>query len=418
MAGKGRKMKMPPKPKIMVMAPDLPYPVTSGGRRRMQAVIRGMANFATVHLVCIAQENPAGCSRWLAQMGCTFACYRRRPPGPLQLWFRRMAMILQNSSLVCYPDERRFFDRQFLEFQPDIIWLETPYLLRYALEWLARVPVIVDYWGTSEGARRDYANASGFRKIWEWFRWQAARGGEKRYALRIADIVTVSRLDGKYFGDICKKSRIRPIPMEIDHTADYSFVSEDPTALIMTGDLSYRPNVNAAQYFVKEIFPLIRAKHPRAHVRFVGRNPLPAVQALQAVTGVEVRGFIPQLAAAIAEAAIYILPMRLGSGIPTKLFDVFPLAKPIVSTSIGVEGLDLTHQADCLVADTPQEFAGACCALLDDEAERRRLGANARKMALQLYAHENITRLIKETVTTAIASFDTKVMRPGNICGK
>ena len=137
-------MKMPPKPKVMILAPDLPYPVTSGGRRRMESLIRGMAEFATVHVACIAQENPADCSRRLAQMGCTMAHFRRQPRGPMQLWFRRMAMILQGSSLVCYPDERRFFDRQFPEFKPDIVWMETPYLLRYAIEWLPRVPVIVD----------------------------------------------------------------------------------------------------------------------------------------------------------------------------------------------------------------------------------------------------------------------------------
>jgi glycosyltransferase involved in cell wall biosynthesis len=97
--------------------------------------------------------------------------------------------------------------------------------------------------------------------------------------------------------------------------------------------------------------------------------------------------------------------MRLGSGIPTKLFDVFPLGKPIVATSIGVEGIELTHQENCLIADTPREFADFCCSLLASETERRRLGANARKMALHLYAHERIAQLIKDTLTTAMGSF-------------
>ena len=121
-------MKMPAKPKVMILAPDLPYPVTSGGRRRMDSLIRGMAGFAAVHIACIARDNPVDCSPWLAKTGCTMAHYRRQPQGTMQLWFRRMAMILQNSSLVCYPDERLFFDRQFLEFKPDVVWLETPYL--------------------------------------------------------------------------------------------------------------------------------------------------------------------------------------------------------------------------------------------------------------------------------------------------
>ncbi|MCG2661661.1 MAG: glycosyltransferase family 4 protein [Kiritimatiellae bacterium] len=396
----------PQKPKILVMAPDLPYPVTSGGRRRMASLIQGMANFAAVHVICTAHESPTDCAQWLSRLGCTFACYRRRPHSLFSLWIGRMIMIICRCSLFYYPDEKVFIDRQFLEFQPDVVWLESPYLLRYALEWLARVPVIVDYWGTSEGARRDYANARGCRKIWEWFRWQAGRGGERSYAPRLRDIVTVTRLDGEFFRKISKQSRIWPIPMGIDVAAQGATRPEDPDALIMTGDLSFRPNVDAAQYFVREIFPLIRAKHPQARVRFVGRNPAPKVLALQDAAGVEVRGFVPDLSQVIAESAVYILPMRLGSGIRTKLFDVFPLEKPVVSTTVGVEGLELTHQEDCLIADTPQDFARGCCALLADESERRRLGANARKMALQLYAYENIAQLIKETVMTAIASFD------------
>lgn len=433
-------MIMPQKPKIMVLAPDLPYPITSGGRRRMASMIQGMADFAAVHLACcvaseseaprgrlprgnrplaervfaepagaLAKEAEVACAEWIKQQGGTLAYHRRRSPGPLKIWLQRAAMIIRRCSLVYYPDEKRFIDRQFSEFQPDVVWLESPYLLRYAMAWLAQLPVIVDYWGTSQGAHRDYSNARGLRKVWQWFRWQTGKGGEQRYAPRIRDIVTVSRPDGEFFRAMNKRGRVWSIPIGIEDLGNLSSVPEDAAALIMTGDLSYRPNVDAAQYFVREIFPLIRAQHPRAQVRFAGRNPSPAVQALQAVAGVRVQGFIPDLSQAIAESAVYILPMRLGSGIRTKLFDVFPLGKPIVSTTVGVEGLELKHQQDCVIADTAPDFARACCALLADEAERRRLGANARKMALQLYAPDNIAQLIKETVTTAIASFDTKV---------
>ena len=95
--------------------------------------------------------------------------------------------------------------------------------------------------------------------------------------------------------------------------------------------------------------------------------------------------------------------MRLGSGIRTKLFEVFPLGKAIVTTTIGAEGIELENGKNCRIADAPAEFAGACVSLLRNADERRRLGEAGRRLASETYTQERVSRLVGETLASALA---------------
>lgn len=366
---------------------------------RMASLLPAMARVATLRIACIAPAVPQETAQWVRRLGATIAHFPRPPVRGMRLWGERARMLATGSNLVWRKAEQRFFAAQRHEVAPHLVWLETPYLLRYALSWRATLPLVVDYWGTSGGARRDYQHARGLRRLWEWLRWRAALGGERRYARLLPYLVTVSSLDAAHFRALTPESRIWAIPNGRFGGAGEAGAGAwepppNPQQLIMTGDLGYRPNVDAAQYFARQILPLIQARRPEARLRLVGRDPLPAVLALARLPGVEVQGYVPDLAAAIRQAAVYILPMRLGSGIRSKLFDVFPLGKPIVSTTVGAEGLELVHNQNCLIADTAEEFARACLYVLEHEAEQRRLGAQAQRLALEVYSQANVERLV------------------------
>lgn len=369
----------------------------------MGSVLRGLTSVARVAFACVAPNDSAEARRWLADLSVAPVVHRpRQPPGALRRWGERLALLARGTNLVCWPEEQRFFDRHFADVRPDAVWVETPYLVRYALAW--RAPVIVDYWGTSQGAERVYRQARGWRRLADGLRWRAARAGERRYAPRLPHIVAVSELDAAYFRALAPRSRLWPIPIALptpDPAPATSAIVEDPHTIVFTGDLSFHPNRDAVRYFVREIFPAILAARPDTRVRIAGRAPAPDVRALHAPPTVEIIGEAPDLTPLIAGAALYALPMRLGSGLRTKLLEVFPLAKPIVTTAIGLEGYALRHEEHCLVADTPRAFAQACLRLLADAGERRRLGEAARALALRMYAQEAVTRQLEEVVRTA-----------------
>ena len=359
------------RPKILVLCPDLPLPIRAGGQMRMASFVQALAGCAKVHVACIAPEIPETTAVWANDLGITIEHFASPRIRNLQLWIQRIVMVLTECNLLHRKNEQRFFDEVFNRFDPNLVWLETPYLVRYAMPWKEDVLILVDHWGTSEGARRIFLNDRGIRRIWSWFRWRAARGGELRYAPKVKDIVCVSRLDAQYFKCMAPKTRVWPIPNGILEKEERSNQSPLPRGqdaeMMLTGDLSYLPNIDAAVYFVKEILPLIRCELPQAIIELVGRNPSPEVLPLGAFPGVRMSGEVPDMSEAIARTALYVLPMRLGSGIRSKLFDVFPLGKAIVSTTIGAEGLELYHNKNCLLADTPADFAKACIKLLKEE---------------------------------------------------
>jgi glycosyltransferase involved in cell wall biosynthesis len=166
--------------------------------------------------------------------------------------------------------------------------------------------------------------------------------------------------------------------------------------------MSFSPNVDAVVYFVKAILPQIQTQHPNVRLMVAGRRPSQEIVNFSTLPNVEVTGYLPDLCEEIAKAAVYILPMRLGSGFRTKLLEVFPLGKPIVTTSIGAEGLELRHNENCLIADDAPSFAQACIRFLQDASGARRMGANAKRLATEVYTQENITKLVKHAIYTML----------------
>ncbi|NOY80181.1 MAG: glycosyltransferase [Kiritimatiellaeota bacterium] len=387
-------------PRILVMAPDLPFPIRAGGQMRMASFVKALARVGRVHVACVARELPGETLNWCTELGVSITHLPRARVSPGRLWGERLEMILTCSNLLKRPGEQAFFEEEFRRFKPNLVWLETPYLSRYALVWEGRLPIVVNYWGTSQGAERDFRAARGSRKIWEWFRWRAAKGGEVKFAPRLSAIVTVSELDANWFRQLAPKAPVTAIPNGIlqQSERDYSQVPEDPELMVFTGDLGYRPNVDAVTWFVREIFPRIRTAQPTARFKAAGRTPTEDVRALAELDGIEITGFVPDLGEIIAGAALYVLPMRLGSGIRSKLFDVFPLGKAIVTTAVGAEGLELHDGRNCRIADTPAEFAAACAELLKNPDKRRRLGMTLKRLSTEVYSQERVETAVAELV--------------------
>jgi glycosyltransferase involved in cell wall biosynthesis len=392
-------------PKVLMMCPDLPFPIRAGGQMRMASICEALSGCCDLHIACISSEVPESTRAWAKGLGATVEHFQDPLPGNDSSWYRHVWTIITRNNLRYNPREQLFFDDVFGRMMPDMAWLETPYLLRYVLKWVNRMPVVVDYWGTSEGAKRLFHHSHGLIKIKEWLKWWAASGSERRYTRILDDLVCVSKLDAQYFQSLARRCRIWPIPIGIAEKSTCSIEQpypEDPLSMILTGDLSYPPNIDAALFFADRIFPRIKKKLPEAIFRIVGRNPSLSILELKGRPGIEILGFVPDLAKEICRCAIYVLPMRLGSGIRSKLFDVFPLAKAIVTTSIGAEGLELQDGENCLIADEEMDFAQSCINLLKDEGKRIELGNGAKRLALDIYSQEKINGLVKETVNAVM----------------
>jgi glycosyltransferase involved in cell wall biosynthesis len=151
----------------------------------------------------------------------------------------------------------------------------------------------------------------------------------------------------------------------------------EPHRLLFVGSLSYLPNEDAVVYFCESILPLLRANGVVPFVRIVGPGAGPRVVATARAREVQIAGPVADLAPEYARAAAAIVPLRAGSGTRIKILEAISHRCPVISTSIGAEGLSLKHGEHILIADTPAEFAACCMRLMGDAPLRSRLVESA-----------------------------------------
>ena len=166
-------------------------------------------------------------------------------------------------------------------------------------------------------------------------------------------------------------------------------------ALVYTGKMDYRPNVDAVTWFHRSIWPRIKRNCPRVHLYVVGKGTHKALTPLINDKSVTVTGFVPEILPYFGGADVYVAPLRMGSGTRLKILEAMAAGLPIVSTTVGVEGIPLTSGEHAILADAPEEFATTCCALLQDPEHRRALGSAARRFVVQRFDWQRVAPLLE-----------------------
>jgi len=173
-----------------------------------------------------------------------------------------------------------------------------------------------------------------------------------------------------------------------------------PDTLVYAGALSFPPNFRAIEFFLREVFPLIRARRPNVRLLVTGRSD-PATRArLPAADGVVFTGYLDDVRPTIAGAWLSIVPLREGAGTRLKVLESLALGTPVVATRKGAEGLDLCPGRDLLIADEPADFAAAVLRVLCDEELRQTLGQSGRQTVAAKYDWRMIGRDFCELVET------------------
>jgi glycosyltransferase involved in cell wall biosynthesis len=173
--------------------------------------------------------------------------------------------------------------------------------------------------------------------------------------------------------------------------------------------MDWIPNEDAVRHFCADILPLVRTQEPDVTLTIVGRAPTPAVQRLAAIPGVSVTGGVADVRGYIEQAALYIVPIRIGGGTRLKIFEAMSMGKAVVSTTVGAEGLPVTHDRDVVIADSAQAFASAVVSVLRDPARRVQLERAARELVVGRYdwsavAEELEDALLRASSRTAVAA--------------
>lgn len=163
----------------------------------------------------------------------------------------------------------------------------------------------------------------------------------------------------------------------------------NPHSLVFVGMMQYLPNVDGIEFFLEEVFPLVLEKYPDCKVTIIGKNPPESVTSLKS-ENVEFTGFVDDTRPYIDKAAVYIVPLRMGGGTRLKVMEAMAMKKAVVSTSIGCEGIDVSHGENILIEDQPKDFANAICTLFENYELRNRLKDNGYKLVHQKYDWKSV----------------------------
>jgi polysaccharide biosynthesis protein PslH len=163
--------------------------------------------------------------------------------------------------------------------------------------------------------------------------------------------------------------------------------AHQPGSLLFLGSLDWYPNLDALDYFLKDIMPLVRLSLPRVNLQVVGKGPASGLhKRLAKYGGVEFVGEVADVRPFLAQAAVVVVPLRIGGGSRIKILESLAMGKPVVTTSIGAEGLAVLDGIHVSLADAPAEFADRTVELLTSLQRRRQFGEAGRRLVVERYS--------------------------------
>jgi polysaccharide biosynthesis protein PslH len=227
---------------------------------------------------------------------------------------------------------------------------------------------------------------------------------------RFHHVIAVSETDREAMSPMVDPTHISVVPTGVD-LSKYQYDPEarpSPLLVVFTGSMDWGANIDGVEFFCKEIWPLVLAKIPEARFRIVGRDPHPRVRAL-ASDKIEVTGTVPSIVDHLREAAVLVVPLRIGGGTRIKIYEGMAMGKATVSTTVGAEGLDVQHGRDILLEDSPAGFAGAILTFLQEGDVRRWYEAAAAATARR-YDWSVITRQFVQVLQKTIDAAPAQVL--------
>jgi len=228
--------------------------------------------------------------------------------------------------------------------------------------------------------------------------YQKMRAFESRACRKFDHVIAVSDVDRDFFKSFVPSSRISVLATGVD--LDYfrpSGTPGDAKKLVFTGSMDWLANEDAIIFFAEKILPLVLRDAPEVVLSVVGRDPTEKLRQLaQTNPRIQLTGTVYDVRPYMDAAAVYVLPLQVGSGTRLKVFEAMAMGKAMVSTRVGVEGLPVIRDQHLLIADKPEEFAASVVRLLDDDSLRCRLGRAARTLVEQGFGWPSVTRSFQD----------------------
>lgn len=375
---------------ILFLAHRVPDPPDRGDKIRGFHILKHLSQQARTHLVAFADDprdlDRAGSLPWLT--GERALVWRGKPR-----WRAAAEALVQRRpvSLAAFDDAgvRAHVDDLLARYRIETIYVFSGQMAQY-LPLDSSVRIVMDFVDVDSAKFAEYAETSRGPSRWMMAREaKMLQAFERSIAARADANLFVSVAEAALFQAATGAVRVQAIENGIDTrtfdpAADFAPVAAADDLIVFTGQMDYRPNIEAVTWFAESILPLVRAEHPAVKFAIVGRAPTDAVTALALAPGVIVTGEVADVRGWLAAASAVVAPLRLARGIQNKVLEAMAMARPVVASAAAAEGID--HAGTIRVGANAQDIARALSDLLADRHAATALGVAARAQVQRRYS--------------------------------
>jgi len=254
--------------------------------------------------------------------------------------------------------------------------------------------------------KRHYeVQTNSLKKTYLYGQWRKSHAYERAACRRFDHVVAVSQEDRETMERAYGLKSVSDVPTGVDTEffRPRGTETREPHNLVFTGSMDWLPNEDAIRYFTEAILPRVRERVPDVTLTVVGRKPYSSLLELQKRdAAIEVTGRVEDVRPFMERAAAYIVPIRIGGGTRLKIYEAMAMAKPIISTTIGAEGLPVADGTEILLADSPEAFAAGVVRVLTDESFARSLGVRAAQTVRERFGWSKVAEKFASICADAI----------------
>jgi glycosyltransferase involved in cell wall biosynthesis len=375
--------------RILFLTPQLPYPPEKGTALRNWGLISGLS---TQHDTAVLSFLDPGQSDKIADPLRESCCVELVEPPARTLWDRLRDMLTTTQPDMALRLASDAYGSRLASWLArgsfDVVQVEgielAPYLDVVNQVWpssdQAGRPIVVFDDHNCEYVLQERVFLTDLQTPARWpaaaysfVQWRRLRRYEAQVCLSADHVLAVSEADARALGRLVPGLDVTVIPNGIDSRVyrTETIVSQAAGhSIVFTGTMDFRPNVDAVLWFTKEVWPLIKAEVPDARFSVVGQRPHRRLDPLKRDRSVMLTGWVEDVRPYIADAAVYVAPLRMGGGTRLKLLEAMAMGKPVVATSLGAEGYPVNNERELILADTPNAFAQAVVGLALPRASR------------------------------------------------
>ncbi len=379
------------KPKALFLAGEAPYPTIGGGPIRAASVLEYLARHFSVHGIFFREPGaphpadaiPPGRLDRVDVIDLPF-----HSKHPLARAVRNASRLIQNRPPLMdrfsgfeAQVERYLAGQRYQAAFIEQFWC-APYLPQVRS---SAQRVILDVYNIESVWHRRMASTGSGLLAWSHGRFaQAALELERSWLPRFDRVLATSCHDAKLMQAIAPDTQVTVYPNALPLIVPPP--RADRQEIVFSGNLEYAPNLAAVEFFHRNVWPALESRWPKLKWKILGKNPGPFIRDLAARdSNIEVTGFVEDAVAAIAQCQVAVVPLLAGSGTRIKILEAWAAGTPVVSTTVGAEGLEFHDREHLVLADDAESFTAAVSELLALPVNRERIGAAGRRLYEQQY---------------------------------